>query len=106
MKLSIVLLFLDVLIALSDPVIFCYCGAMTTDIFAKYVDRFYEVHWYDLPVPLQKHLIIIIANLQRPFDYRGFGMVTLNLVTFVNVKLNTYTIHILFPSDNFLFLFF
>lgn len=73
---------------LTYALVFCYCGAMTTDNFSKYVDRLYEIQWYNLPVPLQKQLIIIMANLQRPLFYQGFGMVTSNLSTFVNVKFN------------------
>lgn len=93
MRFDTFVLFFNALSALTDAFVFCYFGAMTTIRFAKYADRLYEVHWYNLPTPLQKQLIAIMPNLQRPLYYRGLGMVTLDLVTFVNVKFNT-CIHI------------
>lgn len=87
---SILTFVLGSVTSLTDATVFCYCGAITTNNFSKYADRVFEFHWYDLPVPLQKQLIIILANTQRPLEYRGFGMVTLNLVTFVTVKLKKF----------------
>lgn len=89
MQLTIILV-ISIVDALSYAFTFCYCGAMTAYSFSKYVDRLYETHRYNLPVQLQKHLIIIMANLQRPRFYQGFGMVVSNLTIFVNAKLNIY----------------
>lgn len=91
MQPTMVILLNCLLFALIDAFVYCYCGAMVTNSFSKYLDCLYENHWYNLPVPLQKQLIIVMANLQRPLYYQGFGMVTLNLATFVNVKLKTYS---------------
>lgn len=90
LQLNIVLLVVCVLSALTEAFVFCYFGTMTTDSFSKYVDRAYEIHWCNLPVRLQKQLITFLGILQQPLEYRGFGMVTLNTMTFVKVMLNTY----------------
>lgn len=90
MQLNIINLVVCALIALSEAFLFCYFGVMTTKSLSKYVDSIYEVHWYDIPVPLQKRLVVIMANLQRPQEYQGFGMMALNLVTFVKVKFYNY----------------
>lgn len=45
-----------------------------------------ELNWYRLPIRLQKHLIIVIGNMQAPLHYDGFGVVFLNLDTFSRVR--------------------
>lgn len=87
MELNIIIFVVGSLAPLIDAFVYCYCGAMKTNWFMEYLDRLYDIRWYDLPVPLQKQLIIIIGNLQRPLEYQGLGMITLKLMTFVNVKL-------------------
>lgn len=54
----------------------------------------YGLDWQKLPVKLQKYLIIMIGNMQIPVYYHGFGVVCLDLMTFVavshNFKLSNY----------------
>lgn len=75
-----------VLISLSNLFLFCYFGKVTTDSFEKMAACLYsEVDWSELPVELQKYLILMIANVQRPLYYHGFYVTILNLETFCSV---------------------
>lgn len=50
-------------------------------------DCIYELAWRKLTNGLQKYFIILIANMQRPFYYHGFGIANLDLETFTKVKI-------------------
>lgn len=105
LQLDIVIFILVTISALTDAYVFCYCGATTTMLFSEYADRLYEINSYDLPVPLQKQFVIILANLQRPVYYEGFGMVKLDLELFLNVKLIYVYRYIILKFDLLIFLF-
>lgn len=70
------------------PNIFLYCffGQMASRSYEKMADSLYEFDWHKLPVNLQKHVILMIANTQQPLFYDGFGVVVLNLETFTSVS--------------------
>lgn len=57
------------------PFLYCYFGKSATDSY-----------WQKLPIELQKYLILMIANMQRPLYYHGFGIAVLDLETFIKVK--------------------
>lgn len=60
---------------------------MTTESYEKMAERVLESNWYRLNLNLQKDFIVIIANMQRPLCYHGYGVITLNLETFGKVSL-------------------
>lgn len=64
-----------------------FFGKMTTESYEKMAERLLESNWYRLNLNLQKDFIVIIANMQRPLCYHGFGVITLNLETFGKVSL-------------------
>lgn len=84
-NLNIFTLFAVITIAMSNLFLYCYFGKSATDVYFKIGDRLYELDWTQLPIDLQKSLIIIIANCQIPLYYHGFGVVYLNLITFTKV---------------------
>lgn len=49
-------------------------------------DCLYECNWLELSPELQKYLVIVIRNIQKPIYYHGFGVAVLNLVTFNAVR--------------------
>lgn len=67
----------------------CYGGEFTTNIFFKYGNRLYELEWLNLPVQLQKDVIVMMQNMQRPLIYSGFGLVELTFQSFTKVKSQT-----------------
>lgn len=66
--------------------VFCLYGKLATDSFEQMEDLLYESNWYELPVGLQKHVIIMIGNMQRPICYHGFGKINLDLDTLCNAR--------------------
>lgn len=65
----------------------CYFGKLATESFEKMNNCLYDINWPDLPIDLQKSLIMMITNAQIPLYYHGFGMVHLKLETFCKVRI-------------------
>lgn len=72
--------------SITNLFIYCYFGMRVTTSFEEMVDSVNDMNWYRLPIRLQKHLIIIIGDMQIPQYYDGFGVLYLNLETFSNVR--------------------
>lgn len=55
-------------------VLFCYAGSLTMDEFHRYGDIAYEFEWIEMPIELQKFILLIIADAQHPliFEYYRF----------------------------------
>lgn len=71
----------------SNLFIYCYFGMLTTESYDQMgVGLYYDLCWPDMPVKLQKYLVIMIANMQIPIYYHGFEVAKLNLCTFVEVR--------------------
>lgn len=65
---------------------FCYLGQLATDRFKTISDRVFEMNWQEFPVGLQKYVIVMIGNMQKPLYYHGSGIIILELNTFLNVS--------------------
>lgn len=59
---------------------------MSTQYYEQMIDVLYETQWYSMPVRLQKCLIPVIASMQKPLYYSGFGIAVLNLEMLALVK--------------------
>lgn len=66
--------------------VFCYFGKLATDSFQCMSDCVFYMNWHELPIALQKYVIIMIANMQKPLHYHGSGIVIMDLNTFINVS--------------------
>lgn len=88
---NIFTLFIVVTIGISNLFIYCYFGKLATKSFEDMADRLYESNWHIYPFSLQKHLILMIGDMQIKLHYSGFGMAVLNLETFCAVSLFTFT---------------
>lgn len=58
---------------------------MATDSYLNMSSYLYESNWLNLPIDLQKKLVLMIGNMNRPLYYHGFGIVILELETFAKV---------------------
>lgn len=75
-------------LALGNLFIYCYFGKISTDSFANMSDFVYsKVKWYILPSKLQKYVILMIGNMDRPLFYHGFQVAVVDLNTFVIVRI-------------------
>lgn len=59
---------------------------MATESFLNMGNYLFESDWQNLPVDSQKYLILMIASMQRPLYYHGYGIAVLNLETFAKVR--------------------
>lgn len=65
---------------------YCYFGRLATGNYEKMSDSLYDTDWHEIPVRLQKYYVVMLANIQRPVQYHGFGVAILNLETFCKVR--------------------
>lgn len=70
----------------SNPFLYCYFGQLATESYANVGQRLFESDWQRLPVNLQKYLLLMIQNMQKPLCYKGFGVIVLDLQTFIGVS--------------------
>lgn len=66
--------------------LFCYFGKYATESFEKMAECLYESEWQGLATDLQKYLILMIGNAQRPLFYNGNKMINLKLETYCTVS--------------------
>lgn len=66
--------------------LYCYYGAVATESFEGMADALYETNWQDLPIALQKYILIMMINSQQPLYYHGFGVAILNLELYTRVS--------------------
>lgn len=77
---------LTIVVSMSLLFLYCYYGKIATDSFEEMADCLYQSNWQSLPIELQKYIVFMIANAQRPIIYHGFGVVNLDLQTFTKVN--------------------
>lgn len=78
--------------ATGNVFIYCYYGMLATESYEQMSDYlYYDLNWYDLPNKIQKYLVIMIGNIQKPIYYHGFEIAQLNLRTFIQVRNFTQT---------------
>lgn len=73
-------------VGLLNLFVYCYFGKLATESFEQMADSLYESNWSNLPVRLQKYVLLIILNTQRPLRYHGFHLAYLDLETFSRVS--------------------
>lgn len=81
-----VIVSMAVLVGIANLFIYCYFGKMAIESYAKMADCLFECNWHELSPDLQKYLVIMIANAQKPTYYHGFELAVLNLETFTKVR--------------------
>lgn len=75
-------------IALSELILFVYCynGYIATDCYLKMANLLFESKWYNQHLEQQKMYGLMIQNAQQIYHYHGFGIMKLNLDTYVKVS--------------------
>lgn len=82
---DVVFLLLVASVGVLDLFLYCFFGKLTVESYEKIADCLFESDWQDCHTELQKFLIVMIGNAQRPIFYNGFGFTVLNLETFCRV---------------------
>lgn len=73
-------------VSCSNLYVYCYFGKNSTDSYGIMSQFLFESNWFELSVELQRYVILMIGNTQRPLYYHGFGISILNLETFSTVR--------------------
>lgn len=71
---------------MSNLFLYCFFGKLATDSYAGMANCMYETNWQDAPTELQKYLILMIANMQKPLRFHGFHFTRIDLNTFSKVS--------------------
>lgn len=88
MDASIAIILMAASTALSNLFVYCYFGQLATESFEQMRDYLYEgLHWFKLTIKLQKYIVLMLLNMQKPIYYHGFGVALLNLRTFIQVRI-------------------
>lgn len=83
---ELVVLFVAIIVGVSNMFLYCFFGKLSTDSFMKMCQCLFESNWFKIQVDLQKYFILMIADAQKPLYYHGFHMAILNLETFAAVN--------------------
>lgn len=83
---TIVSLLVATVIGLSTLTFYFYFGTVATESFEKMSESIFEMNWPRLPQRLQKHVILMIANMQNTLYYHGCQILVLEFGTFVRVR--------------------
>lgn len=84
---NILLISICTLTSLTNLALYCYFGRLTTDNYLQFSKCAYELtNWYELPVELQKYLILVISNANKPLYYNGLGIMSLKMETLTGVS--------------------
>lgn len=84
---GVVMILEAIFAATANLLTYCFFGKMATESYERMSECLYECNWVNLSPKLQKYIVIIITNAQRPIYYDGFGVAVLNLETFNKVEL-------------------
>lgn len=63
-----------------------YFGKLATQSYKNMSDCVYDSKWQQLTHRLQKYIVIMIMNMQKPLYYHGFEVAILDLNTFLRVS--------------------
>lgn len=74
-----------VIVSTSNLFVYCFFGKLTTDSYFKMAQTLYDSNWMRSSIEVQKYMVLMIANMQKPLHYHGFSVVVLNLETFSGV---------------------
>lgn len=65
--------------------LYCYFGQLATEGFIQMSNVLYDSNWSHQSVQLQKCIVFMMSNMQKPLYFNGFGVANLNMRTFISV---------------------
>ncbi|XP_055305901.1 odorant receptor 22c-like [Sitodiplosis mosellana] len=95
---NLVLMLFGVFVSGTNLFVYCFFGKLATESYTKIADCLYEANWREVSIDLQKYIIVMIQNAQRPLYYHGFGIAVLNLETFCGLLQKVATFYMAFKT--------
>lgn len=68
------------------PTCFCFFASAATEKLSSVGNMAYNSNWYDYPVGMQKHMVLIIARSQEPVYFSGLSLIRCTVETFGKVR--------------------
>lgn len=84
---SIGLVVSGILICGLNLLIHCYVSLKSTECYLKLADILYRSNWFEMPIILQKYVILSILEAQKPIFYSAYYFANFNLETIIKVIL-------------------
>lgn len=85
-------------LGIANLFLYCYFGAVATESYEKMAKSVYDCKWPELSIDLQKYILVMIMNAQRPLHYHGFGIAILDLNTFAKLIKAVVTYYTMFKT--------
>lgn len=64
---------------------FCYIAEDVCNKFEEIGNSIYQLNWFHYPPSVQKSLLIIIRQTQRPIRFHGYNVIFCDMPTFAKV---------------------
>lgn len=84
-NLNFIVVLATVIVGIMILFFFCFFGKLATESFEKMTICLFECNWLEFPIDVQKCILLMIQNAQRPMYYHGLGIAVLNLEIFSKV---------------------
>lgn len=63
--------------------VYSYFGELASESYSRMCNCvFVNLNWCKFPIELQKYILFMVMNMQKPISYYGFRYITLDLETF------------------------
>lgn len=85
LSIDVFLMSVAIFISSANLFIYCFAACKSTDQYLKLADLLYESTWPELPIDLQKIIVLMILEAQKPIYYHGLYLLELRLGTFMKV---------------------
>ncbi|XP_044762232.1 odorant receptor 42b-like isoform X2 [Coccinella septempunctata] len=72
-------------------ILFCECGDLLSDEYAKLKWAVYGMNWYDMPPEVRKTFIIFLGSVQKPIHLTAPPMFQFNRETFLQIMKGSYS---------------
>lgn len=87
------------------PYLYCHYASFVFDRISNMRNVAYDLNWYEFPLKLRKHFILIIARSQTSTNFTGLGLIDCTSENFGKVKFEKFSFRSLdllkFPFDCF-----
>lgn len=93
----------SVMIGLVFPYVLCDSATRATFEIVNIAGTVYSSKWYNYPLNVRRHLILIMAQSQKPLVFRGLKIVSCSLEVFMKVNFQQMTHTIPFVNCPILF---
>lgn len=83
---NIILVILAICMSFGTIFVYSFTGSLVTSSLLQCADDTYDVLWYRFPANVQKILIIILMEAQKPLRFHAYKIAYMNFEIFMKVR--------------------